>query len=55
MQIIFIFLYTSNEHVGTEITLQFQSLKIIKYLCVNLTKHVWDLYANKHKTREFPL
>lgn len=37
--------------MGTEITIPFQSLKKkIKYLCVNLTKHVQYLYPNKHKT-----
>ena len=38
--------------MGTEITIPFQSLKKkkIKYMCVNLTKHVQYLYPNKYKT-----
>ena len=48
-----VFLYTNNEAAGREIkkTIPFTiTLKIIRYLGINLTKEVKDLYSVNYKT-----
>ena len=46
------FIYTSDEHVETEIlnTVQFTiTQRLMKHLGVNSRKHEWDLYVENYK------
>ena len=54
IQILFVFLYTSHEHMSTENKdkISFAIIKKREIPSINLTKHVQGLYAKSHIQRK---